>query len=121
MKKYCLLFILVCTLVSCTRLTPGETVPAFSFREAVAAYQESHPDAALPKAIETGGGPVRCGAAALKSAKKACTIEYTDTSVYYDSSMDMWLVVFFIKDIKDACQNVYLDSSGVIRLIVYGG
>lgn len=43
-----------------------------------------------------------------------------DTQVYRDITNHMWLVLFFTANTLGGCQEVYMDSSGITRLIVYG-
>ena len=57
---------------------------------------------------------------ALEHAKAECAIAYTDTQVYRDITNHMWLVLFFTANTLGGCQEVYMDSSGITRLIVYG-
>ena len=57
---------------------------------------------------------------ALERARSECTIGYTDTRVYRDFTDQMWLVLFFTASALGGCQEVYMDSSGITRLIVYG-
>lgn len=57
---------------------------------------------------------------ALEHAKAECAIAYTDTQVYRDITNHMWLVLFFTANTLGGCQEVYMDSSGITKLIVYG-
>lgn len=58
---------------------------------------------------------------AIDLAKNEVTIDYNQVDVYFDSAYDMWMVVFSIKGINDACQNVYLNSDGITQLVINGG
>lgn len=57
---------------------------------------------------------------AVQQASVECAVEYDTTTVYYDAAENMWMVLFHIKNTAGGGQSVYLDSSGMTQLIVYG-
>ena len=58
---------------------------------------------------------------AIRRAKNEVTIPYNHIIVCYDEECEMWLVSFGTKGTNDGCQNVYLDSDGLTKIISYGG
>ncbi len=56
----------------------------------------------------------------VELAKKECTIEYDTYSVAFDEENQMWRVVFYKIGTAGGDQTVYIDSSGITKLIVYG-
>ncbi len=57
---------------------------------------------------------------AIARAKNECTVKHNVTTVYYDTSTDMWMVLFSTEMVLGGCQSVYMNSNGVTQLIVYG-
>lgn len=57
---------------------------------------------------------------AVQQAAAECTVEHDKTTVYYDAAAEMWMVLFHTENMVGGGQSVYLDSSGMTQLIVYG-
>ena len=57
---------------------------------------------------------------AAQRATAECTISYDSVTCSYDSEADIWNVSFFTSGGVGGCQDVYLNSSGITYLIVYG-
>ncbi len=57
---------------------------------------------------------------AINIAKNEVTIEYDRTDVFYDKECDMYMVVFYTEGALGGCQNVYMNSKGITKLITYG-
>lgn len=57
---------------------------------------------------------------ALQLAEKECTIDYDTTSVSYDSSNDVWMILFSTENTLGGCQTVYINGDGTTCLVVYG-
>ena len=92
----------------------------FSFKEVLIRYAEEETGIQRNNFHNTGECRITTEEQALERAKSECTIGYTDTRVYRDFTDQMWLVLFFTASTLGGCQEVYMDSSGITRLIVYG-
>ncbi len=58
---------------------------------------------------------------AIRRAKNEVTIDYNIIWVYFDEEYEMWMIVFGTEGTNDGCQNVYLDSDGLTKIVSYGG
>lgn len=56
----------------------------------------------------------------VELAKNECTVEYDKYSVALDDYNGIWRVTFYMSDTAGGSQEVYIDSDGITRLIVYG-
>lgn len=92
----------------------------FSFTEVLIRYAEEKTGIQRCNFHNTSACRITNEEQALEHAKAECAIAYTDTQVYRDITNHMWLVLFFTANTLGGCQEVYLDSSGITRLIVYG-
>lgn len=57
---------------------------------------------------------------AINIAKNEVTIEYNQTEAFYDKECDMYMVAFYTEGMLGGCQNVYMNSEGITKLIIYG-
>lgn len=62
--------------------------------------------------------PVHTATQALHRAKKECTVDYSKAAIFRDEDANMWKVVFQVEYGYHGYQHVYLDDSGVTRMIV---
>lgn len=92
----------------------------FSFTEVLIRYAEEKTGIQRCNFHNTSACRITNEEQALEHAKAECAIAYTDTQVYRDITNHMWLVLFFTANTLGGCQEVYMDSSGITRLIVYG-
>lgn len=92
----------------------------FSFTEVLIRYAEQETGIQRYNFHNTSARRITNEEQALEHAKAECAIAYTDTQVYRDITNHMWLVLFFTTNTLGGCQEVYMDSSGITRLIVYG-
>lgn len=99
---------------------PSAEIPSFSYAEVQDTYEESTPGVLRDGFQNTS--PLTIGSAeeAAQRATAECTISYDSVTCSYDSEADMWNVSFFTSGVVGGCQDVYLNSSGVTCLIVYG-
>ena len=99
---------------------PSAEIPSFSYAEVQDTYGENTPGVLRDGFQNTS--PLAIGSAeeAVQRAAAECTIPYDSVTCRYDSEADMWDVCFFTAGMAGGCQNVYLNSSGVTCLIVYG-
>lgn len=99
---------------------PSAEIPSFSYAEVQDTYGENAPGVLRDGFQNTS--PLAIGSAeeAAQRATAECTISYDSVTCSYDSEADMWDVCFFTAGMAGGCQDVYLNSSGVTCLIVYG-
>ena len=99
---------------------PSAEIPSFSYAEVQDTYEENTPGVLRDGFQNTS--PLAIGSAeeAAQRATAECTISYDSVTRSYDSEADMWNVSFFTSGVVGGCQDVYLNSSGVTCLIVYG-
>lgn len=95
-------------------------VPSFSYAEVQDVYGENAPGVLRDGFQNTS--PLKIGSAeeAVQRATAECTVSYDSVTCRYDSEADMWDVCFFTAGVAGGGQDVYLNSSGVTCLIVYG-
>ena len=99
---------------------PSAEIPSFSYAEVQDTYEENTPDVLRDGFQNTS--PLAIGSAkeAAQRATAECTISYDSVTCSYDSEADIWNVIFFTSGGVGGCQDVYLNSSGITYLIVYG-
>ena len=99
---------------------PSAEIPSFSYAEVQDTYEENTPGVLRDGFQNTS--PLAIGSAeeAAQRAAAECTISYDSVTCRYDSEADMWDVCFVTAGMAGGCQDVYLNSSGVTCLIVYG-
>ena len=99
---------------------PSAESPDSSYAEVQDTYEENTPGVLRDGFQNTS--PLAIGSAeeAAQRAAAECTISYDSVTCSYDSEADMWNVSFFTSGVVGGCQDVYLNSSGVTCLIVYG-
>lgn len=95
-------------------------VPAFSYQEDLQIYRENDPGIKCDGFQNTSESEVSIRQQAIDRAKNECTITYDTIDVFYDSTTDMWKVVFSTEGTLGGCQSVYLNNEGLTCLIVYG-
>ena len=93
---------------------------SFSYQEDTATYKAGDPGVKSYDFVNVSTQPIDRQDTALKLAKHECTVEYDTTNVYYDGETAMWKVLFSTTGTAGGDQAVYLDSSGITRLVVYG-
>ncbi|MCI5927804.1 MAG: hypothetical protein MRZ73_04590 [Pseudoflavonifractor capillosus] len=99
---------------------PSAEIPSFSYAEVQDTYEENTPGVLRDGFQNTS--PLAIGSAeeAAQRATAECTISYDSVTCSYDSEADIWNVSFFTSGGVGGCQDVYLNSSGITYLIVYG-
>lgn len=99
---------------------PSAEIPSFSYAEVQDTYEENTPGVLRDGFQNTS--PLAIGSAeeAAQRATAECTISYDSVTCSYDSEADIWNVSFFTSGGVGGCQDVYLNSSGITCLIVYG-
>ena len=100
-------------------LTPVKILP-FSYEEVLQMWGKSDPGVKTDGFQNTSESVVTTPQQAEERAENECTIEYSATSVAYDSATDIWRVSFFTKESAGGGQEVYLDGNGLTTLIIYG-
>ena len=99
---------------------PSAEIPSFSYAEVQDACGENAPGVLRDGFQNTSPLAVGSAEEAVQRAAAECTIPYDSVTCRYDSEADMWDVSFFTAGVLGGCQDVYLNSSGVTCLIVYG-
>ena len=99
---------------------PSAEISSFSYAEVQDSYGESAPGVLREGFQNTSPLAVSSAEEVVQRATAECTISYDSVTCRYDSEADMWDVCFFTAGMAGGCQNVYLNSSGVTCLIVYG-
>ena len=99
---------------------PSAEIPSFSSSEVQDTYEENAPGVLRDGFQNTSPLAVSSAEEVVQRATAECTISYDSVTCRYDSEADMWDVCFFTAGMAGGCQNVYLNSSGVTCLIVYG-
>lgn len=99
---------------------PSAEIPSFSYAEVQDTYEENAPGVLRDGFQNTSSLAIGCAEEAVQRAEAECTISYDSVTCRYDSVADMWDVSFFTAGMAGGCQDVYLNSSGVTCLIVYG-
>ena len=94
--------------------------PAFSFAEDSAVYTEGVPGVKTQAFANTTACPAGTPEEAAARAEGECTVAYDTVNVWYDCGAEMWKVSFSTAGMAGGGQTVYLDTSGITRLIVYG-
>ena len=94
--------------------------PSFSYADAVATYTEGEPGVKKDGFNNSSATAFSTAEELIELAKNEATIVFNETTVYYDSAADMFLVLFYTEDIAGGGQSVYIDKNGVTQLIVYG-
>ena len=100
--------------------TGNLTLLDFSYEEDTAEYKAGDPGVKSYDFVNVSSQPIDSRDRALELAKNECTVEYDTTRVYYDGGAAMWKVSFSTAGTAGGGQTVYLDSSGITCLIVYG-
>ncbi|PKM62528.1 MAG: hypothetical protein CVU97_04820 [Firmicutes bacterium HGW-Firmicutes-21] len=95
-------------------------IPSFSYSEDTSAYAEGEPGVKTEGFNNVTTSSFSTTDELIELAKNEVTIEYNQTTVYYDKTEEMWLVVFSTEDVLGGCQSVYADKNGITQLIVYG-
>ena len=99
---------------------PSAEIPSFSYAEVQDTYEENAPGVLRDGFQNTSPLAVSSAEEVVQRATAECTISYDSVTCRYDSEADMWNVSFFTSGVVGGCQDVYLNSSGVTCLIVYG-
>ena len=99
--------------------TPMSSYPTFSYEEESAIYVEGQPGVKTFGFVNTSEIELSFDNV-VELAKNECTVKYDTTKVYFDSSSNMWKVVFYDEDVLGGDQTVYIDGRGITALIVYG-
>jgi len=99
---------------------PSAEIPSFSYAEVQDTYEENTPGVLRDGFQNTSPLAIGSAEGAAQRATAECTISYDSVTCSYDSEADMWNVSFFTSGVVGGCQDVYLNSSGVTCLIVYG-
>ena len=100
-------------------LSPVEILP-FSYEEVLQMWGKSDPGVKTDGFQNTSEAVIATPQQVIERAQNECTIEYSATSVAYDSATDIWRVSFFTKESAGGGQEVYLDGNGLTTLIIYG-
>ena len=99
--------------------SPTSSYPTFSYEEESAIYVEGQPGVKTSGFVNTS--EIKLGFDNIaEHAKKECTVKYYIIQTYFDSSTDMWKVVFNDENILGGDQTVYMTKNGITTLIVYG-
>ncbi len=107
------------TLVGC-RNVADEPIPSFSYKEDTETWKENDPGVYYSGFKNVSKIELKDTEDVIERARNECTISYDTTEVKYDSTEDMWMVVFYVNGTVGGDQTVYLDGSGITHLIVYG-
>lgn len=99
---------------------PSAEIPSFSYAEVQDTYEENTPGVLRDGFQNTSPLAICSAEEAAQRATAECTISYDSVTCSYDSEADMWNVSFFTSGGVGGCQDVYLNSSGITCLIVYG-
>ena len=94
-------------------------VSTFSYEKDLDLYKVNEPGVKYDGFKNTSEVEISNSEEAVERAKNECTIKYNEINVYYDDLSDIWMVLFG-NNVPGGCQSVYLNSSGVTCLIVYG-
>ena len=92
----------------------------FSYADELAMFPEGTPGVKKTGFRNTTELPVHNDAEAIGRAKNECTIEWSATEVYYDTTKEIWKVTFYTKSVPGGDQSVYLGANGITLMIVYG-
>lgn len=57
-------------------------------------------------------------AEAIYQARKVCTIQYADLDVFYDAKAAVWKIVFYEWNNRKHTQSVYINTNGVVEMLV---
>lgn len=93
---------------------------SFSYAEVQDVYGENDPGVLRDGFQNTSPLKISNAEEAVQRATAECTVSYDSVTCRYDSEADMWDVCFFTAGVAGGGQDVYLNSSGVTCLIVYG-
>ena len=99
---------------------PSAEIPSFSYAEVQDTYEENTPGVLRDGFQNTSTLAIGSAEEAAQRATAECTISYDSVTCSYDSEADIWNVSFFTSGGVGGCQDVYLNSSGITYLIVYG-
>lgn len=95
-------------------------VEAFSYREVLSAYASGEPGVWHTGFANTSEAPTDTAEDAIERAKQECTVPYDTVRIGYDENAAMWKVAFYLDGTLGGDQCVYMDSSGITHLIVFG-
>lgn len=93
---------------------------SFSYEEDAAIYKDGDPGVNPHEFANVNSQTIDSPDTALELAENECTVEYDTTNVYYDVKTAVWKVAFSTAGMLGGDQTVYLDSSGITCLVVYG-
>ena len=102
-----------------TALTPNVSIPSFSYAKDSGIYVKDGPGVKTFGFVNTSEIELSFDNV-VELAKNERTVKYDTTKVYFDSSSNMWKVVFYDEDVLGGDQTVYIDGRGITALIVYG-
>lgn len=120
-------FLLILTLLLCAcgsqeagedgTITDRDT---FSYEAVVEMYGD-RPGTRTSGFVNTRPVPVATKHQAAERARRECDICYPEFHVAYDEERGMWCVLFYLgKKILGGGESIYLDHTGITKLIVYG-
>ena len=122
MKKNILIFLsLFATLMAISGCTPNETIENEETIESFS-YEEHYNLSAIRQEEgfkNTTETSISTKEQAINVAQKELTIEYNQTDVFYDKECDMYMVSFYTEGMLGGGQDVYMDSKGITKLIIY--
>ena len=98
---------------------PNISIADFSYAEESALYSEGEPGVKTSGFVNTAETEISFDNV-VERALNECTVKYYTTQAYFDSSVNMWKVVFNDENILGGDQTVYMDGRGITTLIVYG-
>ena len=98
--------------------TERESVPEFSYGEAVRSYSENSAGVRFKGFKNTDKVITDSVEKAIARAKNECRENYDSVSVYYDETGGMWNVCFYNKGKAHNSFDVYLTDTGITTLIV---
>ena len=121
MKKifiFCLSIFVVFTTTSGCKT--DQTIECFSYEEHYNAFINDSAIGQTDGFKNTTETSISTKKEAINIAQKEVMIEYNQIEVFYDKECDMYRVSFYTEGMFGGCQDVYMNSKGITKLIIYG-
>ena len=103
-----------------SRSVAEPAVESFQYKEDAALYKGDTAGIQREGFVNVSEQKIDTLQSAIERAGRECTVEYDAVRVYYDDTASIWKVVFYVSGTVGGDQSIYLNSSGITQLIVYG-